>query len=291
MKFLVFAVIMIFALSIMSNLSFSSTLVTENSVVSLKPFYVNMTEPYVSTLYNNSTVYLGKVAPGQTFYIKIFSGSLNSKNQFINLGWNQLVAYGLPKGWIIDNSSLYDNYLSVEIKAAPSASYGIYKFKLKAINFGNMSGLGNSIINSEINVSDNVINVTMPYNLITTDPFVYKNVYIIINNTGVSDNPFIITSTGLPDTSFNESVIAVHGRKSEIAYPIYLNTQGIYKLNLSIKSATSPEVERTEQIKIIAKSNPYNNYLSVGSGSPIFPIIYAPLEAVMYFISLLIKLI
>jgi hypothetical protein len=58
------------------------------------------------------------------------------------------------------------------------------------------------------------------------------------------------------------NLLAVQGLKSEIAYPIYLNIM-LYKVNLIIKSATSPEVVRTGQIKVIAKSNPYYNYLSL----------------------------
>ncbi|ASI13445.1 membrane protein [Candidatus Mancarchaeum acidiphilum] len=280
-------IVLMFALLVMSGLGYISAQSAQNS--SLQPSYVRMIEPYSSILYANSSVYLGKVAPGQTFYVTISSTSLNKNNKSINLGWNHFVAYGLPKGWVVENSSYNINEPSVKIKAASNASYGIYNFTLEAVNSGDIAGIGEPKIHAEINVSKDVIKLYLPYTSIKINPLQASIVYVIINNTGVSDNPFIIGSTGVPGWNFTQSVISKHGSSNEFAYPVKVDAPGIYTMSLYVRSATSPEVYESENISVTARSTLFTDYNSIGSGSVLFPIIYAPVDAVMYLIGVLVK--
>ncbi len=282
-------IVIMFALFAMSSFGYISAQPTANST--LQPSYIRMIEPYSSILYSNSSVYLGKVAPGQTFYVTISSTSMNGQGKSINLGWNHFVAYGLPKGWVIENSSYNINEPSIKIKAASNASYGIYNFTLEAINSGDIAKIGEPKIHAEINVSNDVIRLSLPYKSIEIDPLKTSMVYVVINNTGVSDNPFIIGSTGLPGWNFTQSVISEHGSSNEFAYPIKVDAPGVYKMSLYVRSATSPEVYESENISVTARSTLFTDYNSIGSGSVLFPIIYAPIDAVMYLIGVLIKVI
>jgi len=124
-----FAFIMLFAL--LSGLVFAGSVP-----------YVNITEPYNTTILQNGSLYLGKVGPGQTFVVTISALTQNYSGAVLTRGWNQLKVTGYPQGWLVQNSGLYTAYLSVEVSAAPNASNGTYELHFSAINNGNYSKIG-----------------------------------------------------------------------------------------------------------------------------------------------------
>ncbi|MGD0510455.1 MAG: hypothetical protein ABSA33_01310, partial [Candidatus Micrarchaeaceae archaeon] len=83
--------------------------------------YVTMTEPFNATVQQNASIYLGKVGPGQTFYVTISAATQNVSGANVSLGWDELIASGLPQGWLTQNSPLYTTYPSTKISVAPNA--------------------------------------------------------------------------------------------------------------------------------------------------------------------------
>lgn len=249
--------------------------------------YINIVEPYNSTLYSNGTLYLGKVGPGQPFYITALSAAVNSSGITVERGWNQMFAIGLPPGWVVSNSSIYSQYLSVKITPYANASTGTYNFTVLARNFGNYSKLGNVIFTAYVNVTPNVFTLGVSPTNITAGPGQPADVTVLINNTGVSDAPFYISVKGLPTAYSNHEVIALHKTSRAFDYPIFENEPGKYTASIYVSSVASPLIHKEANVTLLVQASVPNDYTAIGSGTVAFPIIYEPAYAVMYFIRLL----
>ncbi len=248
--------------------------------------YVKMFEPYGAQLSNGSSVQLGKIGPGQTFYVNISSSTATSTGNNINIGWNELVVKRYPPGWTIENSSLNTKELSVLVKPSPNAPNGTYELTFEAINIGNYSGLGSVMFIGYVNVTPDVFSLNVTPTRFVVSPGVPAKIFIEINNTGVSDNPFDIYMTGLPAWNYSQSVIALHHTSGEFTYTIYEYTPGVYRTKLHVSSLSSPLVSKDINITVIEKTGLVNDYSAIGQGSISFPIIYEPAYALMYLISL-----
>ncbi len=166
--------------------------------------YVNILEPYNATLQPNGNIYLGKVGPGQTFYITVSATTTNRTGSVLSIGWDELIASSLPAGWITQNSALYTSAPSVKIAVSPQAPNGTYSFNVSAINVGNYSKVGSLTFTAYVNVTPDVFKLNVTPSAISAGPGVPADIYVTINNTGVSDSPFNITAHGLPAWNSSE---------------------------------------------------------------------------------------
>jgi hypothetical protein len=252
--------------------------------------YVNIVSPYNYTVTNNGSVALGNVGPGQTFYVTISAATVNATGKPLPLGWNKLVATHLPQGWIVQNSSLNNQFLSTEITVAPREANGTYFFNLTAINLGNYSKIGAIEFTVEVNVTPNVLKLGATPTVLRAGPGQPAPVAVTINNTGVSDTPFVITISGLPAWNTTDTVIALHHTTGTFQYPVFENEPGVYHLKLYVNSTASPLISKESNLTLIVGASVRNDYSAIGQGVPLFPIVYEPAYAVMYFIGLLAKL-
>jgi hypothetical protein len=247
--------------------------------------YVSVTEPFNATLHNGGSMMLGKVGPGQTFYITISSTTTNSTGAVFDRGWNKLVAMNVPQGWIVENSSLNEPELSVKITPGPNAANGTYMFTMTAINTGNYSGLGTLMFSAVINVTPDVFKLGVSPTDVNTGPGQPATIYVTINNTGVSDSPFVINLQGLPAWNITKSVIALHNTTEVFAYPVYENEPGIYHALLNVTTGSSPLVYKRSNITLSIQASLLNDYKAIGQGAVTFPIIYQPVYDIMYLVS------
>ncbi len=245
--------------------------------------YVNIVEPANYTVYQGGTVYFGKVGPGQTFTVTISTTTASNQGTLVQRGWNQLVVQGIPQGWIAANSSLNNQYESVQITPAPEAR-GTYQFNLTAVNTQNYSKLGSVTFMGVVNVTTDVFKMQVSPVNISTGPGEPARISVVINNTGVSDSPFIITATGLPALNMTEEVIALHGTSGTFSYPIYESEPGVYPAQLEVSSEQSPLVYERANITLTIQASLLNDYQAVGQGALTFPVIYEPVYAIMYII-------
>lgn len=251
--------------------------------------YVNMTEPYATQITQNGSVFLGTVGPGETFYVTISAETTNSTGAVFPIGWDELSASSLPSGWIAQNSPLYTSTPSVKIAVAPQASNGTYSFNLTAVNLGNYSKLGHIRFTAYVNVTPDVFKLNVLPTAITVGPGNPADIYVTINNTGVSDSPFNITVFGLPAWNRSMTVIALHHTEGKFIYPIYENEPGQYHIRLYVSSIASPLVYKQSNITLTTKASLASDYEAIGRGVLAFPITYAPVYAIMYLISLLAR--
>lgn len=251
--------------------------------------YVNITEPYNATVNQNGSIYLGKVGPGQTFYVTISATTENSTGATYSIGWDELIASSLPNGWITENSALYTTNPSIKITVAPQAQNGTYSFNLTAINLGNYSKLGDLKFLAYVNVTPDVFKLNVNPTVIDSAPGVPFNIYVNINNTGVSDSPFNITLVGLPAWNYSKEEIALHHTQGSFVYPVYVDEPGVYHVGLYVSSVASPLIYKQSNLTLTTKASIPNDYEALGQGALTFPIIYAPAYAVMYLIDLIAR--
>ncbi len=247
--------------------------------------YVTLIEPHAAVVYSNQSIALGKVGPGQTFYVTISANATNNTGALFTRGWNKVVVTGLPPGWIAENSSLYNQELSVKVTASPLAQNGTYAFNLTAINLGNYSKLGTVRFTVQINVTPDVFRLGVTPTNISTGPGQPENIYVTINNTGVSDSPFIISVNNLPGWNTTQTVIALHNTRETFTYPVYVNEPGVYTAQLNVSSASSSLVSKRVGVSLTVAASVLNDYKALGQGSIAFPVIYEPVYAIMSFIS------
>ncbi|HVC58312.1 MAG TPA: hypothetical protein VND15_02455 [Candidatus Acidoferrales bacterium] len=251
--------------------------------------YVSVVEPFNATINaSNATVYLGKVGPGQTFYVTI-SAATTYNGVAYPIGWDKLAVSRLPQGWLAQNSSLYTSLISAKITVSPSAANGTYPINMSAVNVGNYSKLGAINFKAVVNVTPDVFKLSVHPTNISTGPGQPADIYVTINNTGVSDSPFQIAVHNLPAWNVTDTVIALHHTSQDFVYPVFINEPGSYHANLYVSSFASPLIYKQTNVTIVTKASVPNDYAALGQGAPIFPITYEPAYSVMYLINLLAR--
>jgi hypothetical protein len=247
--------------------------------------YLSVEAPVSGVLHNNDTINFGKVGPGESFYVLASPATTNQSGVMISLGWDTLQAITLPGGWSAQASPLYENPMKMKINVAPAAANGTYTLVLRAVNVGNYSKLGNLTFTAYINVTPNVFNSNVtPVNL-TAGVGEPANIKITINNTGASDDPFLINAYGLPAWDSPAEVIALHSTANSYLYPVFENEPGVYHFNLTINSTTSPLIHQTYAVTLTARASLINDFSATGQGVVLSPIIYEPAYAVMLLLS------
>lgn len=247
--------------------------------------YLSIQGPASGTLYNNGTIYLGQIGPGESFYVLASATTTNASGTTVNIGWDQLEAVSLPNGWNAQSSPLYENPMKMKITTAPYTQNGTYTLVLRAVNVQNYSRLGNLTIYAKVNVTPNVFNLTVSPRSIHIGTGQPTNLYIGINNTGISDDPFYISAYGLPAWNVTDQVVALHSTKNTYIYPVYVNEPGTYIFNLTVSSSTSPLIHRSYPVKLVAQASLLNDYGAVGQGVVMSPVIFEPAYSVMLLLS------
>ena len=156
-----------------------------------------------------------------------------------------------------------------------------------AVDVGNYSKIANLTINAYVNVTPNVFNLAVTPTSIQSGIDQPTNLYITINNTGISDDPFSINVYGLPAWNVSEQVVALHSTQTTYVYPVYVNESGTYLFNVTVASTTSPAIKLSEPVALIAQASLLNDYRAVGQGVILSPVIFYPSYELMLFLSYL----
>lgn len=253
-------------------------------MVSSNATYLSIAGPINANLTNNGSVFLGNVGPGQSFYVLASAATTNASGSYVNIGWDTLKAEKLPQGWSSQASPLYENPMEMKITVAPNALDGRYAIELRAVNVGNYSKLGNLTVTAYVNVTTDVFSLAVSPKNISAGIGQPINLYVHINNTGISDDPFLIGAYGLPAWNETYQVISLHGTNTTFVYPVYASEPGLYEFNLTVTSISSPLITNSYRINLLSQASLLNDYNAVGQGVVLSPMPYGPVYA---FISLL----
>ncbi|MGC8676020.1 MAG: hypothetical protein ACP5T3_00690 [Candidatus Micrarchaeia archaeon] len=251
--------------------------------------YLSLEYPVSALLHNGSSIYLGKVGPGESFYVEASAATTNASGSYINIGWDTLEAVSLPSKWSSQASLLYANPMRLKITVAPYAANGTYALQLRAVNLQNYSRIGNITITAFVNVTPDVFELNVTPLKLSAGIGQPVNLHVLINNTGASDDPFVVSSSNLPAFNLSYEVIAHKGMPTEVNYPVFEDEPGVYPFTLSVYSATSPLVHKSFKAELIVNSSVANDYAATGHGLIVEPIIYEPAYAIMYILSRLIR--
>lgn len=258
-----------------------SLLIALSLIPTVGATYLLIEGPVTGALNNGSNITLGKVGPGESFYVLASATTTNQSGVAVNIGWDTLEAVNLPSGWSAQASPLYENPMKMKVTVAPDARNSTYELVLRAVNVGNYSKLGNLTVHAFINVTPDVFSASVSSTKIAVGVGQPANLRVQINNTGASDDPFIINAHGLPAWNITDEVIAPHLQTSSYTYPVFVNEPGVYTFNLSVNSATSPLIHRNYTIQLVAKASVFNDYGATGQGVVLSPVIYEPSYALM----------
>lgn len=258
-------------------------------IIGANATYLVVEGPVSSLLYNNGTVNLGKVGPGESFYVLASATTANVSGTIINIGWDTLQAVKLPQGWSSQSSPAYENPMKLKVTVAPNATNGTYTLEIRAVNIGNYSRLGNLTFNASILVTPNVFITNVTPITVVAGVGQPANIKVGINNTGASDDPFILNAQGVPGWYQPVEVISEHDSASTYLYPVLINEPGIYKFNFTISSSTSPLLQHTYNMTLVAESSLMNDYSATGQGVVLSPVIYEPAYAVMLALNYIYK--
>jgi hypothetical protein len=253
--------------------------------------YLNVLGPVSGTIYNNGSIYLGRIAPGESFYILANASTDNSTGAYINIGWDSLKTIDMPNGWSSQSSPLYENPMKMKVTVSPDTPIGNYSIVVRAINVQNYSHIGNLTFTAFVNVTPDVFSLEVTPLVIHAGLGQPAVLGIIINNTGISDDPFVISARGLPAWNVSEQAISLHGTVGTFTYPIFLEEPGAYTFNLTVNSATSPLVTKSYPITFYVNESLPNDYAAVGQGAAISPVIFEPAYAFMSFLSYIYSII
>lgn len=238
--------------------------------------YLSVIGPVSTTLYNSQTIYLGKVGPGESFYVLANPNTSTATGNYVNIGWDTLTTVNLPGGWSSQASPLYENPMKMKVTVSPTAHYGNYTLEIRAVNVQNYSGLGNLTFYGIVNVTPNVFELNVSPTSLSSGIGQPVNIYLTINNTGISDDPFIISAKGLPAWNVSEEVISLHSTTNKFTYPVFGNEPGVYSFNLTVSSATSALISESYPLKFTVQESLLNDYAAVGNGIGLSPIIFEP---------------
>ena len=247
--------------------------------------YLNVQGPVASQLHNGGMLNLGKVGPGESFYVLASPTTPNASGVSVSIGWDTLQAVSLPNGWSSQASPLYENPMKMKVTVAPDAASGTYNMTLRAVNVQNYSKLGNLTFTATINVTPNVFAASVTPLNVTSGVGQPVNLQVTINNTGASDDPFLINARGLPAWDVPAEVVAPHSSSKTFLYPIFIDEPGSYSFNLTINSTTSPLLKKSYGVTLVAQASLLNDYSATGQGVVLSPIIYEPVYAFMLLVN------
>lgn len=254
-------------------------------VAGVNATYLQVQGPVTANLTNNQSVYLGNIGPGESFYVQASATTTNASGVLVNIGWNRLTAMSVPSGWSFQASPLYESPMKLKITTSPSTPNGRYTLVLRAINIQNYSRLGNLTFDVYVNVSTNIYRVSVTPTKAEVGLGQPTNFHVTINNTGISDDPFVISAQGLPAWNLSDEVVALHSAKTSFIYPIYLDSPGTYPFNLTVSSATSPLIKQTFGMDLVVRSSLINDYSAISQGVIVSPIVFEPVYSIMLLLS------
>ncbi len=241
--------------------------------------------PVNGTLHQGGSIYLGKLGPGESFYILASASTPNATGSYINIGWDTLQALNLPSGWSAQPSPLYENPMKLKITASPYAQNGIYNLTIRAVNVQNYSRLGNLTVHAYVNVTQNVFSLDVSPTSISTGVDQPSDLHITINNTGISGDPFLVNAYGLPAWNASREAVSGPSSVSTLDYPVYVDEPGQYVFNLTVTSATSPLITQSHRITLDVQASVLNDYYATGHGVVLSPIIVEPAYGLMLLLS------
>lgn len=248
-------------------------------------FSIQMIEPALTEISEGETIDIGTMGPGQTIELQIFpkvyEGGING------IGGNYDLAYAtnLPSGWSTKQSKLYGNPLQVTITADPYTEEGSYTIPVIVEDEGDGEKLGKVKFYVRIQISEDVMDFS-------TSPKSRKagigqpaQFQITINNKGDAGDTFRVSATGVPKWEFTKMVYVPPKGSKTVIYEVAGFEEETYSSMITVQSSTAPRVGGSEPISLEVYPDLLSDYKAVNNGALLFPVIEAPVYALVGLLS------
>ncbi len=243
--------------------------------------YIKILAPVQGTLFNNQSIYVGKIAPGETFYLSADANTTNYNGSYVTYGWNLMKPINLPNGWIGAASKLYENPLIIKITVSSNASYGIYKIPIEVINIGNYSKVGNLTFYAIVNVTNKIFNVSIEERNLSSGIGEPVPITLNVSNLGIANDTFAISVYNLPSNLSTNEYIIYYSKSNDLKYYVYANQIGKYNFILHLYSTTSPNISYYYNLTLNIRPSLTNDINSIDNGLIEYPEIFEPIYALI----------
>lgn len=243
--------------------------------------------PVQKEVLTGDEIEVGTIGPGQTFTVqldpKVYTGGING----IGGRWDQAIAFSLPDGWSSRPSKLYQNPLSVEITASPTATDGDYRVKLKLIDEANAEQIGDEIYAVLIiHVKKDVLSMKVEPTSAEVGAGQPARFAITITNDGAANEIFDISSSGVSGWAFRKNVyVPAHSSKT-ITYEVVGEEEASYRATITSQASSSSLIRSELPIALTVRTNLISDYKATSNGVLLFPFVLSPAYSLAGLISL-----
>jgi len=248
-------------------------------------FSIQMIEPVLTEISEGETIDLGTMGPGQTVEIqlhpKVYTGGIHG----IGGNYDQAYATDLPSGWDTQPSKIYGSPLQVKITAGSYTEEGTYTIPIIVEDEGNGEELGTVTFYVRIKISEEVMDFTVTPTKVTTGVGQPARFEIRLNNNGNAGDTFKVSTEGVSKWEFTKLVYLPPRSSKTITYEVAGFEEETYTTEITVESSSSSRVSQTKTITLTVNPDLLSDYKSVNNGALLFPIIAAPVYALIGLIS------
>ena len=248
-------------------------------------FAIQMIEPELRELSEGDTIDMGTMGPGQTVEIqihpKVYVGGLNGTGG----NYDRAYATNLPHGWASKPSKLYGNPLQVTITSGPYTEEGVYTIPIAVEDEGNGENLGVVNFNLKIKVSEDVMDFSVYPTAREVGIGQPARFQITINNRGNAGDTFKVRAEGVSKWEFTKLIYIPPRSSKTILYEVAAFEEEFYTSTITVESSASSRVSSHKEISLVVRPDVLSDYKAVNNGALLFPIIEAPIYALIGLLS------
>ena len=248
-------------------------------------FAIQMVDPHLMEVNEGDTVDLGIMGPGQTMEVsihpKVYEGGVHG------IGGNYDLAYvtSLPEGWKSTRSKLYGDPLQVTVTAEPLAKEGTYYINIAVEDEGNGELLGVVNFVAKVEISNDVMDAEvspLEQRVGIAQPATFE---ITITNRGNAGDVFRVSAEGVPKWSFTKTIYVSGKGSKKLLYEVAAHEEEKYEPSIVVESASSSLVKKSMPVEIYVYPDVFSDYKAISNGALLFPIVEAPVYALMGLLS------
>lgn len=243
-----------------------------------------MLEPISKDIGEGEEIFLGTMGPGQTLQVEFDPWIYDSKG--VNVGHYDLVnTTSLPEDWKSTESKLYGDPLQLTITSSEFEEEGTYDVTINIIDEDGAEGIGDIEFIGKIKIQHDILDISVQPEKITTGANQPARYYITVVNKGSANDVFEIESENIPKWRFKKYVYIPAMSSKTVLYEIVEKEEESFKPIIVVTSTSSSIIQEEKELTLEVRTDILNDFKATNHGTPIFPILEAPIFALMGLLS------
>jgi hypothetical protein len=248
-------------------------------------FAIQMVEPALTNLEEGEIFDMGTMGPGQTVEIQLHPKAYEGGIHGIGGNYDRASAGELPDGWSSKPSKLYGDPLQVKITAGPYTEEGIYTIPIIVEDEGDGEQLGTATFYLRIKISEEVMDFSVYPPEKSAGIGQPARFQITVNNRGNAGDTFKVSAEGVSKWEFTKLVYIPPKSSKTINYEVAGLEEETYSTLITVESSASSRVSDSRAISLYVYPDLLSDYKAVNNGAMLFPIIEAPIYALVGLLS------